>query len=306
MRETAPCRASGSESAEGFVSTLVQRRFVSMDDARVAGLETAIVAEDWSGRLEVRAGIDGRVVNGGVRAIGTWPAATSCTSNGAWWTTVHSHGGRDHPVTCSRRPRRQNEGVPQHRARVRRPAGRRGARMDRARDLPGPRAGRRGDAGEGGNPVHVPGSGGLRSGFGGVDVGRSCRSLRGAPRAPATRLGRTWDRFDIGIAGSERTQLILRLHVFHLVQNRLHAIDLDVGVPARGLHGEAYRGHVFWDELFIFPLLNYRLPILGPVAPRYRHRRYRSRGGRHAHGDSRGPVPVAERATDRRRRSGST
>ena len=70
-------------SAEGFVSTLVQRRFVSMDDARVAGLETTIVAEDWSGRLEVRAGIDGRVVNGGVRAIGTWPTATSCTSNGA-------------------------------------------------------------------------------------------------------------------------------------------------------------------------------------------------------------------------------
>ena len=31
-------------SRDGFVSTLVQRRFVSMDDARVAGLETTIVA----------------------------------------------------------------------------------------------------------------------------------------------------------------------------------------------------------------------------------------------------------------------
>ena len=39
-----------------------------------------------------------------------------------------------------------------------------------------------------------------------------------------------------------------------------HTIDLDVGVPARGLHGEAYRGHVFWDELFVFPFLNLRCP----------------------------------------------
>src|SRR5690606_40006167 len=37
-----------------------------------------------------------------------------------------------------------------------------------------------------------------------------------------------------------------------------HTADLDVGMPARGLHGEAYRGHVFWDELFVFPFLNTR------------------------------------------------
>ena len=29
---------------------------------------------------------------------------------------------------------------------------------------------------------------------------------------------------------------------------------IDAGLPARGLHGEAYRGHVFWDELFVMPL----------------------------------------------------
>ena len=34
----------------------------------------------------------------------------------------------------------------------------------------------------------------------------------------------------------------------------------DAGVPARGLNGEAYRGHVFWDELFVYPFLNFRLP----------------------------------------------
>ncbi|MCF8040351.1 MAG: glycoside hydrolase family 65 protein [Desulfohalobiaceae bacterium] len=52
----------------------------------------------------------------------------------------------------------------------------------------------------------------------------------------------------------------------HLVSSRgralpsRHTMDLDIGVPARGWHGEAYRGHIFWDELFIFPLFNLRMP----------------------------------------------
>ena len=60
---------------------------------------------------------------------------------------------------------------------------------------------------------------------------------------------------------------ILRLHLLHLLQTvSPNTADLDVGVPARGLHGEAYRGHIFWDELFIFPVLNLRLPDDHPVA----------------------------------------
>ncbi|MCW8140825.1 MAG: glycoside hydrolase family 65 protein, partial [Planctomycetota bacterium] len=75
-------------------------------------------------------------------------------------------------------------------------------------------------------------------------------------------------------AATERTALLLRLHVFHLLQTAsLHTTDLDVGVPARGWHGEAYRGHVFWDELFIFPLLNWRLPEVTRALLLYRYRR---------------------------------
>lgn len=49
--------------------------------------------------------------------------------------------------------------------------------------------------------------------------------------------------------------------------------DVDAGVPARGLHGEAYRGHVFWDELFIFPVLNLRFPMITRSLLGYRYRR---------------------------------
>ena len=62
--------------------------------------------------------------------------------------------------------------------------------------------------------------------------------------------------------------------MFHLLQTvSEHTIDLDVGVPARGLHGEAYRGHIFWDELFVFPFLNLRFPELTRALLRYRVRR---------------------------------
>ncbi|MFB9836192.1 glycosyl hydrolase family 65 protein [Actinoallomurus acaciae] len=44
-------------------------------------------------------------------------------------------------------------------------------------------------------------------------------------------------------------------------------------MPARGLHGEAYRGRVFWDELFVFPLQNLRMPELTRALLLYRYRR---------------------------------
>ena len=44
-------------------------------------------------------------------------------------------------------------------------------------------------------------------------------------------------------------------------------------MPARGLHGEAYRGHVFWDELFILPLYNLHYPDTARASLLYRYRR---------------------------------
>ncbi|WP_328759464.1 glycoside hydrolase family 65 protein [Streptomyces sp. NBC_00271] len=67
---------------------------------------------------------------------------------------------------------------------------------------------------------------------------------------------------------------VLRLHLFHLLQTLSpHTAELDVGVPARGLHGEAYRGHVFWDELFVLPYLNLHFPEVSRALLTYRHRR---------------------------------
>ena len=76
-----------------------------------------------------------------------------------------------------------------------------------------------------------------------------------------------WDRTRIELGTDGDVAAALHLHVFHLLQTvSNNSIGLDVGVPARGLHGEAYRGHVFWDELFILPFLSLRLPAARPRA----------------------------------------
>ncbi len=83
-----------------------------------------------------------------------------------------------------------------------------------------------------------------------------------------------WERFDLAFDGSPDALRVARLHMLQLLQTvPSRSEDLDAGVPARGLHGEAYRGHIFWDELFVFPVLNLRSPSTTRSLLRYRYRR---------------------------------
>jgi len=50
----------------GRQTTLHSRRFVSMADVHHAGIEWTLVPENWSGRVEVISAVDGRVSNAGV------------------------------------------------------------------------------------------------------------------------------------------------------------------------------------------------------------------------------------------------
>lgn len=93
-----------------------------------------------------------------------------------------------------------------------------------------------------------------------------------------------WFTVDVVMKGNDdrcdRLQLIIRLHIFHLVQTvSLNSIGYDVSVPARGLHGESYRGHIFWDELFIIPFYTLHVPEVAKTLLRYRY--YRLNRARH-------------------------
>jgi trehalose/maltose hydrolase-like predicted phosphorylase len=90
----------------------------------------------------------------------------------------------------------------------------------------------------------------------------------------ARAWGELWSVCDMCIPKDDRVQLLIRLHISHVLQVcSPHTADLDAGVPARGLNGEAYRGHVFWDELYIYPFLNFRLPEITRELLMYRYRR---------------------------------
>ena len=83
-----------------------------------------------------------------------------------------------------------------------------------------------------------------------------------------------WNKADIKIEGDRLTQKLLRLHIYHLlVSASPHNTELDAGITARGLHGEAYRGHIFWDELFILPFYSLYFPDIAKSLLMYRYRR---------------------------------
>ena len=83
-----------------------------------------------------------------------------------------------------------------------------------------------------------------------------------------------WKKADIKVAGDRIAQKMLRLHIYHLmVSASPHNKSIDAGITARGLHGEAYRGHIFWDELFILPFYDIHFPETAKSMLMYRYRR---------------------------------
>ncbi len=104
-------------------------------------------------------------------------------------------------------------------------------------------------------------------------------SFDGLLKSHAIAWDLLWRKFDVRLELDnsdleQYTQKIIRLHIFHLLQSSsVHSLDIDVGMPARGWHGEGYRGHIFWDEMIIFPFLNYRTPRITRTLLMYRYRR---------------------------------
>ena len=54
-------------------------------------------------------------------------------------------------------------------------------------------------------------------------------------------------------------QQAIRFNLFHILQASARAEN--TGVPAKGLTGQAYEGHYFWDtEIYLLPFLTYTSP----------------------------------------------
>ena len=84
-----------------------------------------------------------------------------------------------------------------------------------------------------------------------------------------------WEQAGITVTGDLMSQKLLNLHTYHLfvAASPTGNHQLDASVTARGLHGEAYRGHIFWDELFILPFYILHFPETAKELLLYRYRR---------------------------------
>jgi len=262
-------------------TTLTQRRFVHMGQPHLAGLETAWLAENWSGRLEIRSALDGQVVNSGVARYRELngkhlvPLEVSTVGDEAIFLKVQTSQSELRIAEAARTRIFNSEGPLKLPVRIVQEPGYIAQHFD----------------------AEVAEGCALRAekiitlftsrdraisecGLAAREAVVEAADFAALVQSQAQEWQRLWDRFDMELEFASsppvhnHTCLILHLHIFHLLQTTSpHTIDLDAGVPSRGWHGEAYRGHIFWDELFIFPLLNLRTPDITRALLKYRHRR---------------------------------
>ncbi|MCU1560720.1 glycosyl hydrolase family 65 protein [Mycetocola sp.] len=80
-----------------------------------------------------------------------------------------------------------------------------------------------------------------------------------------------WARSDVEVPTHEDVQQAIRWNLFQLAQAAGRADDL--GVPAKGVTGNGYNGHYFWDtEIYVIPFLSYTSPLWARNALRVRER----------------------------------
>jgi len=66
-------------------------------------------------------------------------------------------------------------------------------------------------------------------------------------------------------------QQAIRFNLFHILQASARAED--TGVPAKGLTGQAYEGHYFWDtEIYLLPFLTYTSPRIAKNLLMFRYK----------------------------------
>lgn len=259
----------------GRETTLCSRRFVSMADAHHGGIEWTLTAENWSARVEVVSALDGRVSNSGVARYGQL--------EGRHLDPIGPRVFGSDVIALKVETRQSNLYVSQ-------------AARTRVFDRRGPVATDRGLY-QMEDYIQEAVAFDVRQGVA-VRIEKMVSFYTSRDRATSDTLVKAgtsamryvdfgeaferhtsawdelWQDCDVRVPGDSRVQLLLRLHICHILQVCCrNTADRDAGVPARGLNGEAYRGHVFWDELYVYPFLNFRLPEVTRELLLYRYRR---------------------------------
>ena len=275
VRNATVMRTLRFKDRAGRETTLRSRRFVSMARMHQACIEWTITPENWSGCVEVVTAIDGRVNNGGV--------ARYQQLEGHHLDPVSPRTFGPEIIALKTRTRQSNIYIAEA---ARTLVFQDGKKVDVARELY-----QTGDYIQQVLAFDVTEGGDTRvekmvAFYTSLDraisepLGSAGRSVQRYPsfdkafEGHAMAWDEVWRTCDLSLPGEDRVQLLLRFHISHVLQVcSRHTVHHDAGVPARGLNGEAYRGHVFWDELYVYPFLNFRLPEITRELLMYRYRR---------------------------------
>jgi len=258
----------------GRETSVSERRIVSMDDPHVAAIEWTISPENWTGILTVRSVLDASVENRNVsvhrqlegrhlRVVGAGGAPGAC------WLEVET--SQSH-VRCAQAARTRVAVI--GRSLVDTSLHRGDLEIGHEASV----------AVEAGDAVVVEKVVAMFTSLDRAIADPKTAAVVALERAPGLAdlveahhraWDQLWSRWHVRVdAGDPEVQRILNLHVFHLLQTLSpHVADRDVGMGARGLHGEAYEGHVFWDDVFVLPLMSLRDPDVARGSLMYRYRR---------------------------------
>ncbi len=100
----------------------------------------------------------------------------------------------------------------------------------------------------------------------------------GLLRQQRAYLDQCWNMSDIAVAANPAVarrstlemQQAVRFSLFHIIQASARAENS--GIPAKGLTGQAYEGHYFWDtEIYVLPFLMYTEPRIAKNLLRFRY-----------------------------------
>jgi len=274
LRRAVLTRTAILTDVDGRRLRITQRRLASMDRPHVAALETILVADGWNGVVTIRSGTDAGVTNSNVAeyaaladrhlaGIDAWDAAPDVL-------VVVAETNQSHIRIATATRTTIAGATPTCRGRVDLGDGRhvhdltveltdqtpivvdKTVAIATSRDV----------------AVASPEEGAL------AELSRVHGGFAGLLEAHEAAWRRLWGDFRIELDAERDVQLVLNLHSYHLLTViSPHTVEVDAGVPARGLHGEGYRGHVFWDELFVLPVVGAHLPAVSRALLDYRWRR---------------------------------
>jgi trehalose/maltose hydrolase-like predicted phosphorylase len=282
LREGTLCRRFRVKDGQGRITSVESRRLVHMEKPHLAALEWRLIAENWSGELLLRSGLDGSVTNSGVaryRQLANKhleiPYRAPVAPEGIYLKARTSQSHIEVAQAARTRIYQKDTLAPSERRIVLDEPERiceeisvelRQGEELRVEKVMALFTSRDRGISEAGVAARLA-----------MEAAPGFEELRAEHGAAWERL---WRRSDVEVEAeldeeiAVHDQLVLRLHAFHLLQTASpDTVGRDVGIPARGLHGEAYRGHVFWDELFILPFYIQRLPSVARSVILYRYHR---------------------------------